>query len=195
MTLKRLTVFCGSGVGADPAYRQSAVMLGKAMADREIELVYGGAQIGIMGAVADAVLAAQGKVIGVIPKFLSGKEIAHAGLTEMIVVNTMHERKALMNQLCDGFITLPGGFGTMEELFEVLTWAQLGLHSKPVALLNVNGYYDQLIAMVSTMLKRDFIKQENQTMFLVSDNIEDLLEMMENYVPPAVPQWITEETT
>ncbi len=188
-------MFCGSGVGTDQAYKESAIALGRAMVNRNIELVYGGAQIGIMGAVADAVLAAKGKVTGVIPKFLSGKEIAHSGLTQMLVVTTMHERKALMNNLCDGFITLPGGFGTMEELFEVLTWAQLGLHRKPVALLNVNGYYDQLIAMVSTMLERDFIKPENQTMFIVSDNIDDLLEKMEHYIPPAVPQWITEETT
>jgi uncharacterized protein (TIGR00730 family) len=195
MTLKRLTVFCGSGVGTDPAYKESAIALGKAMVNRGIELVYGGAQIGIMGAVADAVLASHGRAIGVIPKFLSGKEIAHSNLTEMIVVTTMHERKALMNQLCDGFITLPGGFGTMEELFEVLTWAQLGLHRKPVALLNVNGYYDQLIVMVSTMLEKDFIKPENQSMFLVSDNIDDLLTKMEAYIPPTVPQWITEETT
>jgi uncharacterized protein (TIGR00730 family) len=143
--MKRITVFCGSSSGTEEIYTTQATLLGETLAIRNIELVYGGAKVGLMGAVADGVLNQGGKVIGVLPNFLGAKEIAHPKLTELILVATMHERKTKMNDLCDGVIVLPGGFGTLDELFEMLTWAQLGLHKKPIAILNVDGYYDALI--------------------------------------------------
>jgi uncharacterized protein (TIGR00730 family) len=138
--MKSISVFCGSSMGVDPVYISEAILLGKTLAERSIQLVYGGARIGLMGAVADSVLNNHGKVIGVLPYFLKSKEIAHDGLTELILVESMHERKMKMHDLCDGIIALPGGFGTLEELFEILTWGQLGLHKKPVGVLNVNGF-------------------------------------------------------
>jgi uncharacterized protein (TIGR00730 family) len=146
-----------------------------------------------MGAVADGALNAGGKVIGVLPNFLRSKEIAHLGLTELILVESMHERKTKMNDLCDGVIALPGGFGTLEELFEMLTWAQLGLHKKPIAILNVNGFYDSLIALLQTMTEKGLLKDVNREMLLVSNNIDDLLEKMRNYIPPTVGKWIDKE--
>lgn len=164
------------------------------MAKRNIGLVYGGAKVGLMGAVADGALAEGGEVIGVLPHFLKGKEIAHFGLTELILVDTMHQRKTKMNDLSDGVIALPGGFGTLEELFEMLTWAQLGLHQKPIALLNVNGYYDSLVALIQTMTDQALLKETNQKMLLVGNDINDLLQQMEDYVAPVVGKWIDEET-
>ena len=193
--MKRVTVFCGASSGYDDIYRSQAILVGETLAKQDRTLVYGAGKIGIMGAVADGVLAAGGKAIGVIPRFLCSKEIAHDGLTELILVNTMHERKAKMHELSDGIIALPGGFGTLEELFEMLTWAQLGLHKKPIGILNTNGYYDALISLVQTMVDRGFLKEINQQMLLVSDNISDLLSRMEKYVAPDVPKWISEETT
>jgi uncharacterized protein (TIGR00730 family) len=193
--MKKVTVFCGASSGFDPIYHSQAIYVGQVLVKNNIELIYGGGKIGIMGAVADGVLSAGGKAIGVIPKFLSGKEIAHEGLTELILVETMHERKAKMNELCDGIIALPGGYGTLEELFEMLTWAQLGLHRKPIGLLNTDGYYDSLIALIRDMVDRGFLKEINQQMLLVSDDIEDLLAQMSSYVAPDVPKWISEETT
>ena len=193
--MKRVTVFCGASSGNDAIYYTQAIHVGQTLVTNGLDLVYGGGKIGIMGAVADGVLAAGGRVIGVIPKFLSGKEIAHDGLTELILVDTMHERKAKMHELCDGIITLPGGFGTMEELFEMLTWAQLGLHGKPIGLLNTNGYYDSLIALIQDMVDRGFLKEINQNMLLVSTDIADLLSQMTAYIAPEVPKWISEETT
>ena len=193
--MKKITVFCGASSGFDPIYHSQAVHLGQTLARRDIELVYGAGRIGIMGAVADAVLAAGGKVVGVIPAFLCSKEIAHNALTELIVVETMHERKAQMQELCDGIIALSGGFGTLEELFEVLTWAQLGLHKKPIGILNTDGYYDSLLLLIQSMVDRGFLKEINQQMLLVSDSIEDLLSKMSGYQAPDVPKWITEETT
>ena len=165
-------------------------MLGKALAQRNIELVYGGANVGLMGAVADSVLKNDGKAIGVLPSFLRSKEIAHTQITELIFVETMHERKTKMNDLCDGVIALPGGFGTLDELFEMLTWGQLGLHKKPIAILNVGGYFDSLIAFTQTRVDKGLLKEANQQMLLVSDSIDDLLGKMENYVPPSVGKWI-----
>ncbi|MFB0909373.1 MAG: TIGR00730 family Rossman fold protein [Flavobacterium sp.] len=193
--MKRITVFCGSSAGIDSTFMSQATILGQTLAKHKIELVYGGANVGLMGAVADGVLNRGGTVIGVIPDFLRSKEIAHNGLTELIVVDSMHERKTKMNDLCDGVITLPGGFGTLEEFFEMLTWAQLGLHKKPIAVLNSNGFYDALIVLLDTMVKKGFLKEVNYKMLLVSDDIEDLLNQMKNYVAPTVGKWISTETT
>nr|WP_315151627.1 TIGR00730 family Rossman fold protein [uncultured Flavobacterium sp.] len=191
--MKRITVFCGSSSGTEEIYTSQAILLGQTLAKRNIELVYGGAKVGLMGAVADGVLNAGGKAIGVLPNFLRSKEIAHKQLTELILVDTMHERKTKMNDLCDGVIALPGGFGTLDELFEMLTWGQLGLHKKPIAILNIDGYYDALIVFVQTMTDKGLLKEVNQQMLLVSDSIDDLLDKMENYVPPTVGKWINKE--
>ncbi|MFZ0596740.1 MAG: TIGR00730 family Rossman fold protein, partial [Flavobacterium sp.] len=173
--MKRITVFCGSSFGTEEIYKEQATLLGKTLAQQNIELVYGGANVGLMGAVADGVLNEGGKAIGVLPNFLRSKEIAHLGLTELILVESMHERKTKMDELCDGVIALPGGFGTLEELFEMLTWAQLGLHKKPIAILNINGFYDSLIELTKVMVEKGLLKDVNQQMLLVSDNIDDLL--------------------
>lgn len=188
--MKRITVFCGSSSGTEEIYTSQATLLGQTFAKRNIELVYGGANVGLMGAVADGVLNNGGKAIGVLPNFLRSKEIAHKQLTELILVDTMHERKTKMNELCDGVIALPGGFGTLDELFEMLTWGQLGLHKKPIAILNIDGYYDALIVFVQTMTDKGLLKEVNQKMLLVSDSIDDLLDKMENYVAPTVGKWI-----
>jgi len=189
--MKRITVFCGSSFGTDDIFRSQATALGKMLAQQKIELVYGGAKVGLMGAVADGVLSGGGSVIGVLPHFLQSKEIAHEGLTELILVDSMHERKTKMNELCDGVIALPGGFGTLEEFFEMLTWAQLGLHKKPIALLNIAGFYDAMKTLIQVMADKGFLKTVNQEMLLVSDDIGDLLTKMRNYVAPEVGKWIT----
>ncbi|WP_431242417.1 TIGR00730 family Rossman fold protein [Flavobacterium sp. P21] len=191
--MKNITVFCGSSFGTEEIFREQAELLGKTLAKQNIGLVYGGANVGLMGAVADGALSENGTVIGVLPNFLRSKEIAHLGLTELIVVESMHERKTKMNDLCDGVIALPGGFGTLEELFEMLTWAQLGLHKKPIAILNTNGFYDSLIELTETMVEKGLLKDVNQKMLLVSDNVPDLLEKMRNYMPPTVGKWIDKD--
>ncbi|MBS7254710.1 LOG family protein [Flavobacterium branchiicola] len=191
--MKSITVFCASSFGTDKIYEEQAVALGKTLAEQNITLIYGGANVGLMGAVADGTLNAGGKVIGVLPDFLRSKEIAHKGLTELILVESMHERKTKMNDLCDGVIALPGGFGTLEELFEMLTWAQLGLHKKPIAVLNVNGYYDALLELLKTMTEKGLLKEANQKMLLVSEDIDDLLNQMKNYTPPTVGKWIEKD--
>jgi uncharacterized protein (TIGR00730 family) len=191
--MKRMTVFCGSSIGTQDIYKYQATLLGQTLAKRNIELVYGGANVGLMGAVADGVLNQGGRVTGVLPRFLRSKEIAHHGLTELILVDSMHERKTKMNELCDGVIALPGGFGTLEELFEMLTWAQLGLHQKPIAILNSEGFYDSLLALLETMVENGFLKKENHQMLLVSSNIDDLLNKMDTYVAPTVGKWINKE--
>ncbi|WP_222538134.1 TIGR00730 family Rossman fold protein [Pedobacter polysacchareus] len=191
--MKRITVFCGSSFGTEQEFETQAYLLGRTLAARNIGLVYGGANVGLMGTVADGAIENKGTVIGVLPRFLQNKEIAHQGLTELILVETMHERKTKMNELSDGVIALPGGFGTLEELFEMLTWAQLGLHKKPIAILNINGFYDELLALVETMVKKGFLKPVNQQMLLISDHIDDLLHKMTNYEAPAVGKWISKE--
>lgn len=165
-------------------------MLGEILAKREIELVYGGANVGLMGVVADSVLDNGGRVIGVLPIFLESKELAHNRITKMILVESLHERKSKMSDLCDGVIALPGGFGTLEEFFEMLTWAQLGLHKKPVAILNINGYYNSLITFVRNMVEEGFLKRENMEMILIGDNIHELLDKMESYEAPKIEKWI-----
>lgn len=188
--MKRITVFCGSSSGTEEVYKKQATLLGQTLAKHNIELVYGGANVGLMGAVANGALNEGGKVIGVLPNFLRAKEIAHHGLTELILVESMHERKAKMNDLCDGVIALPGGFGTLEELFEMLTWAQLGLHKKPIAILNINGFYDSLLELTQNMVDKGLLKSVNREMLLVSDNVDDLLNQMKNYTAPSVGKWI-----
>lgn len=191
--MKRITVFCGSSSGKDEIYKQQAFLLGQTLAKQNIGLVYGGANVGLMGAVADGALAAGGEVIGVLPTFLRNIEIQHTGLTELILVDTMHQRKTKMDELSDGVIALPGGFGTLEEFFEILTWAQLGLHQKPMALLNINGYYDHLIAQVQRMVDDGLLKEVNQKMLLVATTIDDVITRMKSYQPPIVGKWITKE--
>jgi uncharacterized protein (TIGR00730 family) len=193
--MKSITVFCGSSPGTDKIFEATAFELGQSLANKGISLIYGGANIGLMGAVANGAIEGGGKTIGVLPTFLSKKEIAHDNLSELILVDTMHERKTKMNELSDGVIALPGGFGTLEELFEMLTWAQLGLHSKPVAILNVNGFYDELIALLQTMVDKGLLKSINQQMLITSTTIDDLIYKMESYVAPVVGKWITKETT
>jgi len=191
--MKSITVFCGSSNGNKERFKEQAFLLGQTLAKQNIQVVYGGAKVGLMGAVADGCLKEEGKVTGILPNFLRSKEIAHEGLTELILVESMHERKTKMHELCDGIIALPGGFGTMEELFEMLTWAQLGLHSKPIGLLNVDGFYDSLIALIQEMVDKGFLKEVNKDMLLVSDTIDGLLDKMNTYVAPTVGKWITKE--
>lgn len=193
--MKSIVVFCGSAEGNKRVYKEAAHQLGTALATQGIRLIYGGAKVGIMGAVADAALAAGGEVIGVIPNFLRTKEVAHEGLTELIVTENMHERKLKMHELSDGIIALPGGWGTMEELFEMLTWAQLGLHVRPVGLLNVNGYYNALNTLCDTMVNEGFLPADVRNMLLTSNSSDDLLQQMRAYVPIQTPKWITNSTT
>jgi uncharacterized protein (TIGR00730 family) len=193
--MKSIAVFCGSGDGYNEIYRETAYLLGKTLAEQNIRIIYGGAKIGLMGALADGALQHGGKIAGVIPYFLKTKEVVHEGLTELITVETMHERKLKMSELSDGIITMPGGWGTMEEMFEMLTWGQLGLHVKPVGLLNVNGYYDALKALSDNMVQEGFLDECVNATLLISDSIEDLMEQMETYTPPEVPKWITQQTT
>lgn len=188
--LKSIAVFCGSSSGYDVRYSEAAKLLGKFFALHGIQLIYGGASVGLMGDIADACLANGGKVIGVLPDFLRSKEIAHKGLTENFITTSMHERKEKMNQLCDGVIALPGGFGTLDELFEMLTWGQLGLHQKPIGLYNIGGFFDPLLQMISDMEKAGFLKKVNADMLLVDEDLNSLLQKMENYVPPATGKWI-----
>ena len=190
MKMKRVCVFAGSSAGNRPEYLAAAEALGGALAAREIALVYGGARVGLMGTVANAVLAAGGQVTGVIPRALVDKEVAHDGLTDLRVVTTMHERKALMAELADGFIALPGGWGTLDEMFEILTWAQLGIHQKPCGLLNVLGYFDQLLAFLDHAVQQGFVRREFGALLATAGNASTLLGNMEQQKPPAVQKWI-----
>ncbi|CAI9000935.1 TIGR00730 family Rossman fold protein [Priestia megaterium] len=189
--MKRIAVFCGSSNGASDLYIQGAKALGKELAKRNITLVYGGASVGVMGAVADAVLEADGHVIGVMPTFLEEREISHKNLSELIVVESMHERKAKMAELVDGFITLPGGPGTLEEFFEIFTWAQLGLHQKPCGLMNINDYYTPLISLFNHMTEEQFLQEKYRSMALVDTEPQGLLDQFNAYQPPSVKTYIT----
>jgi len=193
--IKGVCVFAGSNAGARAEYRAAARELGNVIAARGIGLVYGGARVGLMGVIADAVLAAGGSVTGVMPSALVAKEVAHNGLTDLRVVSSMHERKALMSDLSDGFIALPGGWGTWEELFEVLTWGQLGLHRKPCGLLNVAGYFDPLLAFVEHSIDEGFVRREHRAMISVSVSPVELLDTLASYQPPAVEKWIDRAST
>jgi len=198
MSMQRICVFCGSNPGHNPVYRAEAEKLGRLLAARGIELVYGAGNIGLMGAVADACLNAGGTVIGVIPEALMGKEVAgrnvdHRALTRIEVVDSMHTRKARMAELSDGFIALPGGFGTFEEFCEILTWGQLGFHAKPMGLLNVQGFYDPLLALFDHAVGEGFLRGQNRAMALADTDIESLLDTMAAYRPEPVSKWLKEE--
>lgn len=188
--MNKLCVFCGSSGGFDEVYRRMAENLGLLLARRGIHLVYGGASVGLMGLLADSVLAHGGEVTGVIPSFFSRREIAHQGLTRLILVDTMHERKKVMADLSDGFLALPGGYGTLDEFFEIVTWAQLGLHNKPAGILNINGYFNLLLAFLDRMESDGFLRPIHHSMILYHDKEELLLEKMENYVAPEQEKWL-----
>lgn len=191
--MKRICVFCGSRTGEKPAYRMAAEDLGPLLVRHCGGLVYGGGRIGLMGLLADRVVAAGGEAIGVIPDFLMTEEIAHPGLTELRVVATMHERKAMMAELADGFIALPGGYGTLEEFFEILTWAQLGLHGKPCALLNVQGYFDPLLELVNHAVTEGFVRPRHRSLIIEDSDAETLLQRMKAYAAPEIPQVLHED--
>lgn len=191
--MKRICVFCGSSEGAYPIYKQTAVALGQLLAQNEINLVYGGATVGTMGAVADAVMEAGGKVYGVIPRGLFGREVPHHNITQLDIVDSMHERKARMAELSDGFISLPGGIGTFEEMFEVLSWAQLGIHQKPVGLLNVEGFYDKLLDFLDDAVSSGFVKSTHRELLVVKNDPASLLEALQTFQPPLVSKWMGEE--
>tara|TARA_R100001198_G_C5195363_1_gene186445 strand:- start:105 stop:695 length:591 start_codon:yes stop_codon:yes gene_type:complete len=193
--LDKICVFCGSSDGNDLAITDAAVKLGEIFAERNITLVYGAAKIGVMGTIAKSVLDNSGKVIGIIPNFLKKKEVVHLGLTELITTQNMHERKLKMHEQSDGFIALPGGMGTLEELFEIITWLQLGLHQKPIGLLNINGFYNDLIKMLETMVRKGFLSMDNYNLLLVYSDINRLLKKMEEFKRPDVPKWLNESRT
>ncbi|MCX6906256.1 MAG: TIGR00730 family Rossman fold protein [Verrucomicrobia bacterium] len=193
--MKRICVFCGSSAGNDPVFAEAARATGETLARHKLGLVYGGGNIGLMGLVADAVLAQSGEVIGVIPQALVDKELAHRGLTELRVVNSMHERKAMMAELADGFIALPGGYGTLEEFCEVLTWAQLGLHRKPCGLLNTSGFYDPLLAQIDHAVRNGFIREQHRACLVVDSRPAALLERLRLVHPPAIHKWIDRDQT
>ncbi len=191
--MNAVCVFTGSSPGAKAEYREVAMRLGGELVARELALVYGGAHVGLMGAVADAVLEAGGRVIGVIPEFLVAKEVAHEGLSELHVVETMHERKAKMAALASGFIALPGGVGTFEETFEILSWAQLGMHEKPCGLLNVSGYYDGLIRFLDHAVSEHFVKPVHRELVLVAEEPDERLDAFRVYSPPDIDKWLDRE--
>jgi uncharacterized protein (TIGR00730 family) len=180
--MKSICVFCGSNFNGDPLLKHAVEQLAQIMLNRNITLVYGGGRVGVMGLLADQILNGGGKVIGVIPQFLMDKEVGHPGLTELFVVENMHQRKQKMNDLCDAVITLPGGFGTLEELFEVLTWLQLGLHKHPVGILNVNGFYDFLLKQLDIMVEQKFLKPANRKLVLTSGDAIELVSLMDNCI-------------
>jgi uncharacterized protein (TIGR00730 family) len=194
--VERICVFCGASPGGRPAYREAAAQLARLLAAEGIGVVYGGGGVGLMGALADAVIAEGGELTGVIPRSLVDREIAHRDVMDMRVVGSMHERKALMADLADAFIALPGGIGTLEELFEVYTWAQLGLHQKPCALLNVEGYYDGIEDFLSHAVAERFLREQTRALLLVDSNPATLLERLHNFQPQeVVPKWIDREET
>jgi uncharacterized protein (TIGR00730 family) len=192
--MQRVCVFCGSSHGVRPAYADAARALGQALVARGCGLVYGGGNVGLMGVIADTVLAAGGDVVGVIPHALMAREIGHPGLSTMLVVDSMHERKALMADHADAFVALPGGVGTLEELFEAITWTQLGVHAKPVGLLNVDGFYDGLLRFLDHGLAEGFIRPETRAIVPASDDPDTLLDRLAVTVLPPVPRWITRAT-
>lgn len=178
--MKSICVFCGANFNGDPVLKQTVEQLAEIMASRNMDLVYGGGRVGVMGLLADEVLRRGGKVTGIIPQFLMDKEVGHTGLTELHIVKNMHERKQLMNDLCDGIVTLPGGLGTLEEFFEVLTWLMLGIHQKPVGLLNINGFYDHLLMQMDLMVEQRFLKPGNRQLLITSTDAIELIDLMEN---------------
>ncbi|MFW5735081.1 MAG: TIGR00730 family Rossman fold protein [Oceanidesulfovibrio sp.] len=191
--MRRICIFCGSNPGNDPVFANRAQAMGEALAKRGLGMVYGGAAVGLMGRTADAALANGAEVIGVLPRALAAKELAHPGLSELHIVDSMHERKALMAKLSDGFIAMPGGIGTFEEICEVYTWSQLGFHDKPCGLLNVNGYYDCFLDMLDNAVTQGFLKQAHRSILYASPTPETLIDAFESYEPPRTNKWIERE--
>jgi len=191
--MKSISVFCGSSEGNNQIIIDTAYNLGSVLANRDITLVYGAARIGIMGRVAQGAIDQNGKTIGIIPNFLRTKEIVNNELTELVVTQNMHDRKVIMYEKSEGFIIIPGGFGTMDEFFEITTWGQLGLHTKPIGILNVDGYYDSLISQCKVMVEQGFLKQENLEAVVVDSTIDGLLYKMNNYIPLPAPKWLNKE--
>jgi hypothetical protein len=194
-SLRRIAVFCGASTGRDPRHVAGARRLGSALADRGIGLVYGGGSVGLLGAIADAMLERGGEVIGVIPRTLWEREVGHRGLTELHIVETMHERKAMMAELADAFVALPGGLGTLEELFEAWTWSQLGLHRKPCAILDASGYYDDLVSFLDKAVAAGFVDATYRAMLIVERDPAALFERLASYAPPSVSRWIDSRTS
>ena len=190
MTLRSICVFCGASPGASPIYQETAEALGRHLAESGIQLVYGGGAVGLMGMVANAALAAGGEVIGIIPQSLKDAEVGHSGLTRLEVVDGMHARKARMAELSDAFIALPGGLGTLEELFEVWTWGQLGYHAKPLGLLDVNGFYDKLGGFLDHIVEEGFVRPQHRAMLLLAQQPDELLNDMDSFVAPVAPKWV-----
>lgn len=195
MAIKSVCVYCGSNSGSRPAYTQSARELGQILAQRRIRLVYGGGRVGLMGTIADAVLAAGGEVIGVIPESLVAREVAHRGLKDLRIVPSMHQRKALMAELSDAFIALPGGFGTLEEFAEILTWAQLGLHRKPHGIINIDGFYDSLLAFFDHAVAEKFVRQSHRDLVISDPDPARLLDLLATARPPSLDKWIDKDQT
>lgn len=193
--LKSLAIFCASSDGLDTTIFKEAYEVGVFLASNNIELIFGGSKLGLMGQVAKGVLETGGRAIGVIPEFLKTKEVAHTGLTDLITTNDMHERKMKMHDLSEGFVALPGGFGTLEEFFEILTWAQLGLHQKPIGILNSNGYFDNLIEMMHNMVRKGLLKEENLDLVLISETMDGLYQKMQYFKPMPVPKWMNKDQT
>lgn len=193
MSLRSICVFCGASIGTNPAYREAAVALGEAIARRGMTLVYGGGAVGLMGTVADAAMAAGGEVIGIIPESLMNAEIGHKGLSRLEVVDGMHARKARMAELSDAFIALPGGLGTLEELFEVWTWGQLGYHAKPLGLLDVNGFYEKLGGFLDHIVEEGFVRPAHRAMLLLAQQADQLLDAMAHFESPVVPKWVDKQ--
>ncbi|MFH0944942.1 MAG: TIGR00730 family Rossman fold protein [Planctomycetota bacterium] len=183
--MRRICVFCGSNFGKNPVYREVAEELGRRMARRGVAIVYGGGNVGLMGALANAALGAGGEVIGVVPRMLSEREVAHHGVTELKVVETMHERKALMVELSDAFLSLPGGIGTMDEFFETLTWAQLDIHRKPCGILNLNGYYDHLVRQLDRFVEDGFLSPSNRRLIIIREDIDQVMYALDHHKPTA----------
>ncbi len=193
--LNKICVFCGSSDGNDQLITETTKKVGVFFAENKITLVYGAAKIGVMGTLAQTVLNAKGDVIGIIPHFLKTKEVVHSGLTELITTQNMHERKLKMQEISDGFIALPGGIGTLEELFEILTWLQLGLHKKPIGLLNINGFFDPLIKMMENMVQNGFLSLENYNLLKVDSDVNLLYKKMLDFEAPYIPNWLNSERT
>lgn len=193
--MQSIAIYCGSSPGFNDLYQQQARLLGSRLVEQGCRVVYGGGKVGLMGAVADGAIAAGGEVIGVIPDFMIPKEVAHNGLTGLIITDSMQTRKLKMHELSDGIITLPGGYGTMEELFEMVTWAQLGLHGKPIGILNINGYYDSLLQMLDKMVEEGFLRLSNREAVLSATTIDELLSKMEAFDPGYVEKWMGDGQT
>ena len=193
--MKSIAVFCGASISNDSFLNSLAYDFGKILAANNIQLVYGGAKIGLMGEVASGTLENGGNAIGVIPDFLTSKEVVHTDLSELIITETMHERKLKMYELSEGIVALPGGFGTLEELFEMLTWAQLGLHKKPIGILNINGFYDDLLSFIEVMINKELLKPSYKQLLLVANTANELLEKMNSFKPLPVPKWMNKNQT